>query len=67
MLMEVTANPLTTTEFPMLMILDTVQKLNLPQLDNNFVVFAYNCGDNDYVGTTDILCSTFSFGRLSFV
>ena len=48
-LIEVTANPLTSTEFPMLMVLDTVQQLDPAQLDNNFVVFAYNCGDNDLV------------------
>ena len=48
-LIEVTANPLITTEFPMLMILDTVEKLDPSQLDNNFVVFSYNCGNNDLV------------------
>ena len=48
-LIEVTANPLISTEFPMLMVLDTVQQLDPAQLDNNFVVFAYNCGDNNLV------------------
>ena len=48
-LIEVTANPLISTEFPMLMILDMVQQLDLTQLDNNFIVFAYNCGDSELV------------------
>ena len=48
-LIKVTASPLISTEFPMLMALDMVQKLDPSQLDNNFVVFAYNCGDNDLV------------------
>ena len=42
-------NPLISTEFPMLMIMDSVQKLDSTQLDNNFVVFAYNCGDSNIV------------------
>ena len=48
-LIEVTANPLISTEFPMLMILDMVQQLDPTQLDNNFIVFAYNCGDSELV------------------
>ena len=44
-LVEVTANHLISTEFLMLMIIDSVQKLDPTQLDNNFVVFAYNCGN----------------------
>ena len=48
-LIEVTANPLISTEFPMLMILDTVQQLDPTQLDNNFIVFTYNCGDSELV------------------
>ena len=48
-LIEVKGNPLVSTEFPMLMIMDSVQKLDSPQLDNNFVVFAYNCGDSEII------------------